>query len=107
VLGQTGEAARISTAKCNTGEIAISGGFSFESDPADSYVSSASPNTQQNGWFAGAQMGDTGKIQAFATCLKVKGGPVQQPQQPAQPQPAAQPPAQPPGGPPLQPPPVK
>jgi hypothetical protein len=63
-LGLTGAEARGSTAKCNRGEIAISGGFSFQSDPEDSYVSSVAPNTQQNGWYAGALTGDNGKIQA-------------------------------------------
>lgn len=70
-LGLTGPELRTSTARCNTGETAIGGGFSFQSDPEDSYVSSVSP-TQQNGWHVAAQLGDNGKIQAFVACFTVK-----------------------------------
>ena len=107
---------RSSAAQCNKGEIPIGGGFSFRSDPEDSYVSSVLP-TQQNGWTAGALMGDNGEIKAYAACLTVKvalKSPAATPVSPAwkslaqqqgltqqlQPsQPPGAPPQQPPGGP--------
>ncbi len=88
-----------SVARCNTGEIPVSGGFAFWSDPADSFVNNNGLYQRENGWVAGARMGDEGSIKASVTCLTVKVGlkNAQQPQ-PQQPSP-------PPGGPPLQPPP--
>jgi hypothetical protein len=99
-LGLTGAEARGSTAKCNDGEIAVSGGFSFRSDPEDSYVTADHRSSQENGWYSGAMMGDNGKIQAFVTCLTINVA-LKDAQQPQQPQ---QQPSPPPGGPPLQPP---
>lgn len=48
------------TAKCNDGEIAVSGGFSFQSDPEDSHSTAVSPD-RQNEWYSGALMGDNGR----------------------------------------------
>ena len=95
-LGLTGAEPLSSTARCNSGEIAVSGGFSFSSDPEDSYISAE--GLGENGWGAFALMKDNGQIKASVTCLTINVGlkNVQQPQQ--QPSP-------PPGGPPLQPPP--
>jgi hypothetical protein len=98
-LGLTGAEPLSSTAKCNSGEIAVSGGYTFSSDPEDSYVSAEALG--ENGWGAYALMKDNGEIKASVTCLTINVGlkNVQQPQQqPQQPSP-------PPGGPPLRPPP--
>jgi hypothetical protein len=97
-LGLTGAESRSSTARCNDGEIAVSGGFSFESDPEDSYVTQ--DGRKENGWYSGALMGDNGKIQAFVTCLTLNVA-LKDAQQPQQPQQLPSPP----GGAPLRPPP--
>jgi hypothetical protein len=97
-LGLTGAEPLSSTAKCNSGEMAVSGGFSFSSDPEDSYVSGEALG--ENGWGAYALMGDNGEIKAYVTCLTINVG-LKNAQQAQQPQ---QQPSPPPGGPPLQPP---
>jgi hypothetical protein len=99
IIGSAGSSPLFSKAKCNNGETAVGGGFRFDSDPEDSYVSTNIPYIQENGWYSASQMKVSGKLQASVTCLTINVGlkNVQQPQQPQQ-----QPP---PGGPPLQPPP--
>jgi hypothetical protein len=96
IIGATGSSPLSSTAKCNDYEIAVGGGFRFNSDPEESYVSQ-NIHTQPNGWYAASQMKASGNLQATVTCLMINVGlkNVQQPQ----------PPSPPPGGPPLQPPP--
>lgn len=88
-----------SVARCNTGEIPVSGGFAFWSDPADSFVNNNGLYQRENGWVTGARMGDEGSIKASVTCLTVKVG-LKNAQQPQPQQPSL-----PPGGPPLRPPP--
>ena len=73
IIGATGWSPLFSTAKCNTGEIAVGGGFRFSSEPGDSLVSDNIPN-QQNGWFSSSQMKASGKLQATVTCLTINVG---------------------------------
>jgi hypothetical protein len=93
-LGLTGAEPLSSAARCNSGEIAVSGGFSFSSDPEDSYISAE--GLGENGWGAFALMKDNGQLKASVTCLTINVGlkDVQQPQQQ---------PSLPPGGTPLKP----
>jgi hypothetical protein len=73
-LGLTGqEPARISKVKCNEGEIAVGGGFSFRGDPQDDYLSISGPSGQ-NEWASGAVFTEGGTIQAYVTCLTINIG---------------------------------
>jgi hypothetical protein len=95
-LGLTGQGpAQISKVRCNEGEMAVGGGFSFRGDPQDDYLSLSGPNGQ-NEWASGAVFAEGGTIQSYVSCLTINVG-----LKNVQPQPA-QPPSQPPGGPPLQ-----
>jgi hypothetical protein len=90
IIGQTGSSPLSSTAKCNDGEIAVGGGYDFQSDPADSYVSSNAPTQPEpNGWNTASQMKDDGRIKASVLCLTINVGlkNVQQSQQPPLPGP--------------------
>ena len=70
--GQVGADALSSTAKCNNGEIAVGGGYDFQSDPADSYVSSNAPTQPEpNGWNTVSLMKDDGRIKASVLCLTI------------------------------------
>jgi hypothetical protein len=88
-LGLTGqEPAQISKVRCNEGETAVGGGFSFRGDPQDDYLSISGPN-RQNEWESGAVFAEGGTIQSYVTCLTINVGLKNvQPQ----PQPAQQPP---------------
>lgn len=73
-LGLTGqEPARISKVRCNEGEMAVGGGFSFRGDPQDDYLSISGPSGQ-NEWASGAVFTEGGTIQAYVTCLTVNVG---------------------------------
>jgi hypothetical protein len=96
IIGSVGSSPLFSTAKCNNGETAVGGGFRFDSEPEDSFVSTNIPNIQQNVWYSASQMKVSGKLQAAVTCLTINVGLKNVQQQPSLP---------PPGGPPLQPPP--
>jgi hypothetical protein len=100
-LGLTGQSPPVMSAvKCDSGEIAVGGGFAFFGDPGDDYLAVSAPHGQ-NEWLSGAYFAEGGSIQAQVTCLTINVGlkNIQQPQQPQQQ------PSPPPGGPPLQPPP--
>jgi hypothetical protein len=83
IIGVVGADSLSSTAKCNNGEIAVGGGFQFESDPQDSYVILNKPS-EPNGWYAASLMKESGKIRASVICLTINVGlkNVQQPQPP-------------------------
>lgn len=99
-LGLTGQSPPVMSAvRCDNGEVAVGGGFSFFGDPGDDYLVVSAPRGQ-NEWLSGAYFSEGGSIQAQVTCLTINVGlknapQSQQPQQPSQP----------PGGAPLQPPP--
>jgi hypothetical protein len=105
-LGLTGQSPPVMSAvRCDTGEVAVGGGFSFFGDPGDDYLAVSAPRGQ-NEWLSGAYFAEEGSIQAKVTCLTIDVGlKAPQPFNLLNLREKPQPPAQPPGGPPLQPPP--